>query len=537
MSMVAGTDRAQVPTWLLALLVITAVAAQAGRILTVRSSTGETPFHSANDRSRWCSVAALGGYGQFEIDPFLEIRDPKTKRRTWYTIDLVRHRGRDGRQHYYSSKPPLLSAMHAAVYAAVRATTGLSLITHTFATARIILLIVNLLPLAAFWWLWGRYWQSRLSRWSFIVIMIFMLWGTFISTFANTLNNHLPGALSAGFALWCVLQVVELRRDEWRWFILAGASAAMAAVCELPALSWAAAISVLLLQANTKKAAIGLSIGMLPMAIAFAGVNYLAHGDLRPPYAHRAVGDLITTVPHSVTNNVDPIQSLQGHQSAIVDAVRKHGYQVSNSATVQATRTPGVAELWDDATQYRFALVTQGDQLNIHHWDDWYDYPNSYWYPDRKKGVDRGEPSRANYLFHTTLGHHGIFSLTPMWLLLPLGMWSIWRLMPERSEQRLQDLRCQLMLAIGATSCVCFAFYILRPLEDRNYGGVSSGFRWMFWFTPLWCWLVAYALERISARGWRLLVIAALAASIYSASVPWSNPWTAPWLMQFWEKP
>ena len=34
---------------------------------------------------------------------------------------------------------------------------------------------------------------------------------------------------------------------------------------------------------------------------------------------------------------------------------------------------------------------------------------------------------------------------------------------------------------------ICLVFYILlRPQEDRNYGGMTSGFRWMFWFAPLW---------------------------------------------------
>lgn len=522
-----------VPTWLLVLLVVTAVAAQAGRILTARASTGETPFHSANDRSRWCSVAALGGYGQFEIDPFLEIRDAKTKRRTWYTIDLVRHRGRDGKQHYYSSKPPLLSAMHAAVYAAVRAVTGLSLVTQTFVTARIILVLVNLLPLAGFWWLWGRYWQRRLTVWAFTILMVFMLWGTFVSTFANTLNNHLPGALSAGLSLWAVLQIVEQQRRELRWFVLAAASAAMAAVCELPALSWVAAVSALLVQVSPKRAVVGLVLGMLPLAVASAGVNYLAHGDLKPPYAHRGVGELIAQVPQATTTAGSNLEILSHERNRLIEIVREHGYQVSNQATVQATRTSGVEELWDEATQYRFALVARDGRISIHQWDDWYDYPNSYWYPDRKKGVDRGEPSRAAYLFHTTIGHHGIFSLTPMWLLLPLGIWSVWSFEQTSIGLRIRDLQVQLMLAIVATSCVCFAFYMLRPLEDRNYGGVSSGFRWMFWFTPLWCWLLAHALERVRSRLGRGLVLVALAASIYSANIPWSNPWTAPWLMQF----
>lgn len=524
-----SSTRDHVATWFICILIVTALAAQAARIFSVRSSTGETPFHSANDRSRWCAVAALGGYGQFEIDPFLEIRDPKTKRRTWYTIDLVRHRGRDGRQHYYSSKPPLLSAIHAAIYAAVRGVTGLSLMTETFTAARIVLLIANLLPLAGFWWLWARYWQRRrLSDWALVLAVTFMLWGTFVSTFANTLNNHLPGALAAGVSLWAILKIVEDESRQWRWFILAGATAAFTAVCELPALSWVAAVSVLLVQIAPRKAILGLAVGIVPIALAFAGVNYLAHGDLRPPYAHRAVGEFVSALERQ-----DPSADLDNDRAAIIQAVRDKGYPVSEMAVVRTTRTGGVLELWDDATQYRFALVAQDGQIHIHHWDDWYDYPNSYWYPDRKRGVDRGEPSRLVYLFHSTLGHHGIFSLTPLWLLLPLGMWAVWMKSKVSAPRRLFDYRVQLMLAISATTLVCFAFYMARPLEDRNYGGVSSGFRWMFWFTPLWLWLVAEALERMESPWLRRVILLALAVSVFSATYPWSNPWTAPWIMQW----
>lgn len=524
-------SRNATPGWLLGVLLVTAVAAQSGRILSVRSSTGEVPFHSANDRSRWCGVAALGGYGQFEIDPFLEIRDPKTKRKTWSTIDLVRHRGRDGKQHYYSSKPPLLTTLHAAVYAAVRSLTGLSLLKETFTTARIILLIVNLLPLALFWWVWGKYWSRQgLSEWAFAVTITFMLWGTFVSTFANTLNNHLPGALAAGTSLWAVLKIVEDRQHHWRWFVLAGIASAFCAACELPALSWAAAVAVLLVQVNIKRAIVGLAAGMLPIAIAFAVVNYLAHGDLKPPYAHRAVGEFITSIEHKGT-----VGKLEDATTDISEAVRKHGYSLSNKAVIRPTRTPDVMELWDEATQYRFAVksdVTRPDQslVNVYQWDDWYDYPNSYWYPDRKQGVDKGELNRATYLFQTTLGHHGVFSLTPIWLLLPLGMWTIWQRSLGPTRTRVFHPQVQVMLAIVTTSLVCFTFYMMRPLEDRNYGGVSCGFRWMFWFTPLWCWLLAHGLNRVRTRWSRRIAIAALAISIFSATFPWANPWTSPWL-------
>ncbi len=519
--------RRPLPTWLVIVMLLAALATQGVRIGTVRSSKGDTPFHSANDRSRWCAVAALVEQHRFEIDDYLKIRGKSG--RTWYTIDLVRHRGRDGKQHFYSSKPPLLSAMHALAYQIVHSVTGLVLVKQPFTTARIILCLVNLVPLAICYALWARYWQRHLtSPWAALVMMIFMLWGTFVSTFANTLNNHLPGALSAGLSLWAVLKIVEENRMQFRWFWLAAASAGMCAVCELPALAWCAAVIVLLVQINWSRALAAIAAGMVPLAIAFAIVNYLAHGDLKPPYAHRAVGAQVTTLP---ANEATAVEELTKDRAAIVAALREKGFEVTEQSVVKATRTSGVQELWDEGTQYRFALVLNSNTIAVHHWDDWYDYPESYWYPDRKQGVDKGEPSRLNYLFQTTFGHHGVFSLTPMWLLLPYGAWLVFAGASGSWFTRLFNYRVQVMLAIVATSLVCFAFYMARPLEDRNYGGVSCGFRWMFWFIPLWLWLVSHSLDRIRSVEMRGIVWILLAISLFSALWPWSNPWTQPWLM------
>ncbi len=60
--------------------------------------------------------------------------------------------------------------------------------------------------------------------------------------------------------------------------------------------------------------------------------------------------------------------------------------------------------------------------------DNWYAYSytlggkerNSYWLDPQ--GIDRGEPSKLDYAFHCLVGHHGLFSLTPMWLLTFVGL-------------------------------------------------------------------------------------------------------------------
>ena len=81
--------------WIVRLIILLAAVIQLARILQVQSSTGEVPFLSANDRSRWCTIASLSVRNSYEIDDLLEIKDPKTKRRVWYTIDLVQHPGAD----------------------------------------------------------------------------------------------------------------------------------------------------------------------------------------------------------------------------------------------------------------------------------------------------------------------------------------------------------------------------------------------------------------------------------------------------------
>ena len=116
----------------------------------------------------------------------------------------------------------------------------------------------------------------------------------------------------------------------------------------------------------------------------------------------------------------------------------------------------------------------------VRRWDNWYEYTGSYWMTPRK-GVDRGEPSRLLYFFNLTFGYYGLFSLTPIWLLVPIGLRSRWREPQGR-------YRFLLAVAVVIVSTVCIVFYVSRPEIDRNYGGVSTSFRWMLWLTPLWIW-------------------------------------------------
>jgi hypothetical protein len=187
--------------------------------------------------------------------------------------------------------------------------------------------------------------------------------------------------------------------------------------------------------------------------------------------------------------------------------------------------------LWDEPTQQRFALLARPGEgvIEVREWDNWYEYEGTYWTAQNKRGVDRGEPSKLMYAFHCLVGHHGLFSLTPLWLFSFAGMALALRNAPR-------DLR---WIAGGTLllSLVCLAFYLfLRPLEDRNYGGVTNGLRWMMWFIPLYLVVMLPALDRLAAHRWaRAAAMAALAVGVFSAWYNPMNPWQHPWLFDYWE--
>lgn len=556
MSSVPASQQRQTVKWFCRLILVLTAVVQLTRIVQVQSTTGEVPFHSANDRSRWCTIAALAVTGSYEIDDVIEIRDPNTRRRTWYTIDLVRHRGVDGKQHYYSSKPPLLPTIYTGVYIAIRAVTGATLMSDPFLVAPVMLVIVNLLPLLAWWWLMLRWWERQppsdgaIGDWSTIVLCLFMAWGTYLTTFVNTLNNHLPAALCVGLSLWCIDRIAVAGDRRWRWFVLCGMATSFAAANELPALSWVAAAGGILVFVDLRRTLLGYLPALVPVAAAFFITNYAAHDRWIPPYAHRDVGEHLFDF---AADRQVPIDQLSA--STFVDQLQQRGIECSQDVTVSAARRPGIYELWDAENELRFALrgsvsTSSSSQpadsdragssdspnslvIGVYEWGDWYDYPGSYWTSERKQGVDRGEPNQLKYTLHSLVGHHGIFSLTPFWFVALWGVVIVWR--QRKSWQPWRDRRLLIMAAIVATSLVSISFYLARPLEDRNYGGVSSGFRWAFWLTPLWLLPASVGLRHVRSFAARRIVECLLLVSVFSACFAWNNPWVSPWLMQLWE--
>jgi hypothetical protein len=190
----------------------------------------------------------------------------------------------------------------------------------------------------------------------------------------------------------------------------------------------------------------------------------------------------------------------------------------------------------------------------------WYEYEGSHWRvpPGQvKRGIDfagRNGESKAVYAFHLLLGHHGLFSLTPMMLLAVAGMLiQTWRLIhpftresglpawgelngtdgTDETDEKAGGEGPLLGLFTFLVSVVVVAFYIVKT---DNYGGWSNGPRWLMWMTPLWLTVMLPALDWLQrTRVGRALALVLLALSIASMTYQQWNPWRHPWIYNWME--
>lgn len=518
----------------------------AGRIAVVKSREGDTAFLSANDRSRWCTVASLVEDGTYAIDRQMAIKDSSGKRRPWSSIDRVRHTGPDGLMHDYSSKPPLFSTMVAGVYWLVYQVSQMSLTDQPIYVARIVLALVNLpLLLIMLGSIWRVVQGSRASDSAKLYAVAIACFGTALLPMAISLNNHLPAAMTTAVTLMLYLSVAgktELREVASSYF-LAGLAASATVANELPALAMLAVWTALFMRQHVVATIAVFLPAVAIVAIAFFISNQIAHQSFRPPYMHRSDGEILGALEIKSAPDGPSREQISDCIKTEADVRQNLGTEFSLLKTPSASRW--ILESAD--RNIRYALVqanaekVQADAADattvpadqgtlstwqIRQWDHWYDYSGSYW-TGKKPGVDAGEKNRLLYAFHLLLGHYGLFSLTPVWILVPMGLWL-----------RIKELhgRNHMLLAAGiaAVSLVCLAFYISRPEIDRNYGGVSSSFRWLLWFMPLWVWAAIPAITWAMERDWaRRVALVLFFATVFSMATALDNPWQHPWIYRY----
>ncbi len=398
------------------------------------------PLQSANDRSRWCTVWSLVERGTYRIDEIDQVQQ-------WSTIDKVRHRESDSEPwHFYSSKPPLFPTMVAGLYWLEKHTLGYDLFTETATVTRLLLLIINVLPIVLALLAFGKSLRLlNVSASARRVLLATAGFATMLNPFLTTLNNHTPGAVSLIFSLAAIVRLRESDQPKPADFAFVGFFAALTCCFELPAALFGVLSFLFVVSIDWRRTAkYYVPAAVIPLA-AFFITNWICTGGIKPFYTY-------------------------------------YGTE-------------------------KYVFVHEGVP--------------SYW--AEPQGIDANQESPLVYLFHCVLGHHGIVSLTPMFLLTIAGWFFAVKAGRKRSDWPVMWMGIVISAAV-------LTFYLTRT-ENYNYGGNSSALRWVLWLTPFWLYGMVPAVERALMSKKRVLLVAILwSASVYSSAYSLQRPWKPSWL-------
>ncbi len=260
--------------WAGLLIILLGMSMATSRLL----STG--PLNSANDRSRWCTVWSLAEKGTYLIDESRLKIDPVSKQ-SWNTIDLVKHE-----EHFYSTKPPLLPWLVTQLYKGLRLATGWTLDTHLLSVTRILLFLINIVPMTIALVLWRGMIAERTSDpFAQLCAMVLLSGGTLLSPFLSVFNNHTVAATSLMIAIWAVDRIHREVNGKWE-FALAGVAFGFCVCNELPSAALVGLVFLLLWSHVPRPMWALMVVAFLVPIAMFFWTNYDASGGLRPFYSY-----------------------------------------------------------------------------------------------------------------------------------------------------------------------------------------------------------------------------------------------------------
>ena len=445
---------------------------------------------SSNDRSRWLTVRSLLENGTYVIGtrdknafhasaaaligitqpginqpfaiPALLLAGKQTRIASdkgllfedgWNSIDRVL---KPDTLEFYSSKPPLFPTMLAGWTWMLEKVTGWTLKEQPAAVIRTTLFFLNILPFIIYLGLLASIiFRLTESGWVRIVLVAAAAFGSLVTPFLITLNNHTPVVFLVTLTLWAM---VNNRSPGLGMTVICGAACGLSFTMELPSLAFLGAILVLWLDWR-KPITIGLFLGSASLFIgALILLNYVSIGSFLPAYSEFG--------------------------------------------------------------------------------GPWYDYEGSSWHPydnfgNLKRNIDFARrnmgQTRGEYTFHLLVGHHGLFSLTPIFV---LSLWGgiVWLLGAKTETTTIaenQPTRKLALTSLGLT-VILVGFYLYK---SDNYGGMSCAPRWLMWLTPFLLLCAIPALEKLEkSRRNRAFVLFLLLIGVFSASWPAWTPWKLPWI-------
>ena len=471
----------------------------------------DNAMFGSNDRARWATIRSLVHDGTYvigkrdptlaavalfgETDPFkaivvyhagaefrTDVSNPLShygiifeaglKEHAWATIDRVMD---PETLKFYSSKPPLLSTLLAGIYWVLYHVFGLSLIDNPTVVVRTMLILVNLLPFAGYLWLltqiaerWGK------TDWGKLYIVAAGAFATIVSPFLITLSNHTFGTFSVMLAWWSVLCVWD------RIFLPCPGVPKEGSIAPWP--HFVSAGFFASFAATNEMPALSFAVACFVLLAWWC------------PAANAAVVSCrrrsLPAVAFFATNYI-----AMGKLSAGAVGVRAETSGTNTRGATGSRRRPGYT----------------------------------------KDGIDWAEAwheNRAQYAMHVLVGHHGLFTLTPIWILAVAGMIAGLLALPRslaasafQGGRRFPWFVQPLGLAL---TVVVTGFYLVK---SDNYGGYTNGLRWLMWLTPIWLTCLLPMADRLAAsKPGRWLAGLCLAISIFSVSYQLWSPWRHPWI-------
>jgi hypothetical protein len=555
--------------WVVGLIVVTAVALACGRIVSTQlvlepslhrnadepgtarvwpmKRPRPMPTFSSNDRSRWATVRSLVDEGTYvvgrrdlsrtyasalapvgQLDPLavvalahagLQVRSASDSgiifEDGWQSVDKVLQ---PTTQEFYSSKPPLLSTLVAGLYWLLQQVTAVvfallqpllgdsyvpsrwTLADHPAEVVRTLLLFINALPFGIYLVLLARTaatWARTDAGGLYVVAA--GAFATLVTPFLITFNNHTVATFSVMASWYCLLRI-------WR---------------PLPS-------------PPLRGRGNGSEGDRMPWE---AATSFPA---TRPAWYYFAAAGFFSAF--AACNELPAL----AFAAAVFALVLWYHPRPALLWFVPAAALPAGAFF---ATNY--VAVGQWRPAYSEFGSPWYEYEGSHW---RKAKLAEGRPTpgidfahtqetRAAYAFHVLFGHHGLFSLAPIWLLSVAAMVmgvarfrSLWREArapppvanatgaPVELPWFVQPLGLLLTVVVAG-------FYLV---ESNNYGGWTNGPRWLMWLTPIWLTCMLPLADRLPCcRTGRLIAFVLLGVSIFSVHYQLWNPWRHPWLYDF----
>ena len=267
------------------LLTLAAVSIVGARIATAPGS------FSNNDASRWATIRALVDTGSYAIGYREELPDGTYRdvgiiaQRDWGTIDRVMD---PATRRFYSSKPTLLPTVLAGEYWLLHSV-SLQFEHQRLAVTRAILATINLIPFAVYLLVLARLIERiGTTDWGRLFVFTAAGFGTFISGYLGSLNNHTVAAMGVLFTVYhCVRIHIDVDRRWWR-FVLAGVFAGWAFCNDLPAGALAVGLTLWLARVAPRQTLRFAVPALLVPVAALAWTQYLAIGVPFPTYAQAA---------------------------------------------------------------------------------------------------------------------------------------------------------------------------------------------------------------------------------------------------------